>query len=184
GAHHALDILRYSAGGPTSDGRAKPDIAAPGTHIYGAASRSTSFFGIGLCPGIGIFQPPGQQFYTWSSGTSLAAPHIAGAASLIRRFFTARNLLGDARAPSPAMTKAFLINSASYLSGEWAGGNLPSERQGWGIANLSGAFANQSRTLVDQTTLFTESGQTYEIEGSIADAGKPLRVTLVWTDAP
>lgn len=184
GANSALDILRFSAGGPTIDGRAKPDIVAPGSHVYGAASRSTAFFANGICPGVPIFQPPGQQFYTWSSGTSLAAPHISGAASLVRRFFTGRNLLGDNRAPSPAMTKAFLINSASYLSGDGAGGNLPSERQGWGIANLSLAFANEARSLRDQTTLFTESGQAYELEGSIADRSGPLRVTLAWTDAP
>jgi hypothetical protein len=184
GANNALDLLRYSAGGPTADGRAKPDITAPGTHIQGVASRGSPLIGTGLCPGPNLLQPPGQQFYTWSSGTSMAAPHITGAASLIRRFFTRRNLLGDNRAPSPAMTKAFLINSASYLSGENAGGNLPSERQGWGIANLTRAFDGIARKLVDQTTTFTESGQAYEIEGSIANRSESLSVTLVWTDAP
>ncbi|HXI93363.1 MAG TPA: S8 family serine peptidase [Blastocatellia bacterium] len=184
GADNVQDILRYSSGGPTSDGRAKPDITAPGTHIYGAASQAPGFFGDGLCPGVGLFQPPNQTLYTWSSGTSLAAPHISGAASLTRRFFVARNLLGDSRPPSPAMTKAYLLNSASYLSGENAGGSLPGERQGWGLANLSRAFDGAKRELVDQTRLFTESGQTFEIQGSIADRSAPLRVTLVWTDAP
>jgi hypothetical protein len=184
GADNVRDILRYSSGGPTSDGRAKPDITAPGTHVYGAASRALGFFGDGLCAGAGLFQPPNQSFYTWSSGTSLATPHISGAASLARRFFVARNLLGDSRPPSPAMTKAHLLNSASYLTGENAGGTLPSERQGWGLANLSRAFDNAKRELVDQTKLFTESGQTFEIQGSIAARSLPLRVTLAWTDAP
>ncbi len=184
GADNALDLLRYSAGGPTADLRAKPDIIAPGTHIQGAASRAAPLIGDGLCPGSTLLQPPGQGLYTWSSGTSLATPHITGAASLIRKFFTAHNLLSSRLAPSPAMTKAFLINSASYLSGENAGGNLPSDRQGWGIANLSRAFDGVARKLVDQTTLFTESGQTYEVEGSIANSAEPLRVTLTWTDAP
>jgi hypothetical protein len=76
GADNVRDILRYSSGGPTKDGRAKPDIAAPGTHVYGAASRAPGFFGDGLCAGAGLFQPPNQSFYTWSSGTSLAAPQI------------------------------------------------------------------------------------------------------------
>ena len=184
GADNALDLLRYTAGGPTADFRAKPDIIAPGTHIQGAASRAAPLIGNGLCPGSTLLYPSGQGLYTWSSGTSLATPHITGAASLIRKFFTVHNLIGDSRAPSPAMTKAFLINSASYLSGENAGGNLPSDRQGWGIANLSRAFDSVARKLVDQTTLFTESGQTYEIEGSIAERSEPLRVTLTWTDAP
>jgi len=184
GADNARDILRYSSGGPTTDGRAKPDITAPGTHVYGAASKTSGFFGDGLCAGPGLFQPPNQSLYTWSSGTSLAAPHIAGAASLARRFFVARNLLGDGRPPSPAMIKAYLLNSASYLAGENSGGNLPGERQGWGLANLSRAFDNTKRELIDQTELFTGSGQTFAIEGSISDRSLPVRITLVWTDAP
>lgn len=82
------------------------------------------------------------------------------------------------------MTKAYLINSASYLTGDNAGGNLPSERQGWGRANLTQAFDDAKRVLVDQSTLLTESGQAFEVEGSLADRSRPLRVTLAWTDAP
>lgn len=185
GADNALDILRYSGGGPTGDGRSKPDIAAPGTHIYGAASQTQPFFGEGLCPGVGLYQPPDQSpFYTWSSGTSLAAPHISGAASLVRRFFTSRNLLGDNRPPSPAMTKAYLINAATYMTGQNAGGNLPDPRQGWGLVNLSRAFDEVPRRLVDQTELFTETGQTFEVRGSLANRSMPLRASLAWTDAP
>ena len=184
GANSALDILRFSSGGPTADGRAKPDICAPGTHIYGAVSRAPFFTGNGLCPGVGLYQPPGQSLYTWSSGTSLASPHVTGAASLTRRFFTVNNLSGNGQPPSSAMTKAFLINSASYLTGENAGGNLPSERQGWGRVNLTRAFDDTPRKLVDQTNTFTESGQEFVIKGSLADRNRPLCVTLAWTDAP
>lgn len=184
GADNILDILRFSSGGPTDGGRIKPDIAAPGTHIYGAASQAPLFNGAALCPGVPIFQPPGQQLYTWSSGTSLATPHVAGAAALVRRFFTIHDLLGEGIAPSPAMTKAFLINATRYMSGENAGGDLPSMRQGWGLIDLGRAFDETARSLVDQTQLFTESGQDFKVGGSLADRTQPLRVTLVWTDAP
>jgi subtilisin family serine protease len=184
GANSALDILRFSSGGPTFDGRIKPDITAPGTHIFGAASQTPRFNADGLCPGTPIYQPPGQRFYTWSSGTSLAAPHISGAASLLRRLFTRRNLLADGRAPSPAMTKAYLTNSATYLTGENAGGDLPAPRQGWGLVSLARAFNESRRILLDQTKLFSESGQVFEIHGSLLDRSLPLRVTLAWTDAP
>ncbi len=184
GADNSLDILRFSSGGPTADNRFKPDITAPGTHVFGAASQATFFYGNGLCPGRTLFNPSGQRLYTWSSGTSLAAPHVTGAAALARKFFVMRDLLGDNRAPSPAMTKAFLVNSASYLTGENAGGDLPSARQGWGLLDMARAFDDGSRRLIDQTTVFTESGQHFEIKGAIADRSRPLRVTLAWTDAP
>ena len=184
GADSALDILRFSSGGPTTDRRAKPDISAPGSHVYGSASQAELFNASGICPGIPIYQPPGQRLYTWSSGTSLAAPHISGAASLLSRFFVHRNLLGDARPPSPAMVKAFLANSASYLTGDNAAGALPGDRQGWGLVNLARAFDGTKRTLIDQTSILSESGHTFEIRGSLADRAQPLCVTLAWTDAP
>src|SRR5262249_3795675 len=150
----------------------------------GAASRSHLFFGQGLCPGVPVFQPPNQDLYTWSSGTSLAAPHVSGAAALIRKLFTSANLLGNGAPPSPAMIKAFLTNSASYLNGANAGGDLPSQNQGWGLVDLSRALDSTPRLLVDQTALFTESGQEFKVSGTLADRTQPLRVTLAWTDVP
>jgi hypothetical protein len=71
-----------------------------------------------------------------------------------------------------------------YMTGESAGGSLPQERQGWGLVNLAQAFKNENRRFIDQSQLFTESGQVYEMQGSLADRSQPLRVTLAWTDAP
>ena len=38
-ADNALDGVGFSARGPVQDGRAKPDLVAPGTHIVGAAPQ-------------------------------------------------------------------------------------------------------------------------------------------------
>src|SRR5256885_17176985 len=55
GANNALDRLRFSGGGPKNDGRVKPFIAAPGTHVYGAASQSPACFGEALGTGAAAF---------------------------------------------------------------------------------------------------------------------------------
>lgn len=74
------DMASFSSRGPTADFRIKPDLVAPGTHVQGPASQFVSFDGSGLCipPGSPYF-PPNQTLYTWSSGTSHAAPAVAQA---------------------------------------------------------------------------------------------------------
>jgi hypothetical protein len=82
------------------------------------------------------------------------------------------------------MTKAFLTNSATYMTGTGAGGNLPSNSQGYGRMNLGRAFDGVQRIVVDQTQTFGSTGQTFQVTGSVATTSQPFRVTLAWTDAP
>ncbi|HXG64788.1 MAG TPA: Ig-like domain-containing protein, partial [Blastocatellia bacterium] len=84
----------------------------------------------------------------------------------------------------PAMVKAFLTNSASYMTGVNAGGDLPHQRQGWGLTNLGRALDGTPRLLIDQTQTFANTGSQYTLKGRVADPSKPFRVTLAWTDAP
>jgi hypothetical protein len=200
-ANSANDIASFSSRGPCADGRQKPDLVAPGTHVTGGVGQSvlttsgtgtaiSCFEGTGVCalPGGGTvgsannFFPLGQQFYSTSSGTSHSTPGVAGACALLRQYFINASLTP----PSPAMTKAFLVNSARYMTGTSAGDNLPSPNQGMGSVNLGTAFDGVVRVLRDQAGAdkFTASGQTRTITGTVVDAGKPFRVTLAWTDAP
>lgn len=187
----ADDIASFSARGYTADGRAKPDLVAPGTHIQGPVAPGSGFTGAGVCggrfnngapPADDAYYPPGQSRYTWSSGTSHAAPAIAGAAALISEHYSRTARLGEW--PSPAMARAILINSTRYLTGVSANDDLPGAGQGWGAPNLSLALDDTRRVWVDQTRLFTASGQDQTMSGYVADPARPVRVTLAWTDAP
>ncbi len=177
GADSALDIISFSSRGPTSDGRKKPEIVAPGTHIQGAASQATGYNGTGVC---NQYFPAGQTLYAWSSGTSHSTPAISGAAALVRQWY-GLNGLGT---PSPAMVKAALITSTTYLTGVGANDTLWSNSQGFGRVNMGRVFDSTAKIRVDQSQVLGTTGQTYTVSGNIADAGQPFRVTLVYTDAP
>ena len=177
GANDARDVINFSSRGPTQDNRVKPDIMGPGTHIYGAASQDPAYNGGGVCD---QYRPPGQTLYAWSSGTSHSTPAVAGAAALVRQWFLDRGLA----APSPAMTKAYLMNSATWMTGVGANDTLPSVNQGMGRVNLERAFDAVPRILEDQTTVLDDTGDTFTVNAAIADSAEPFRVTLAWTDAP
>ena len=199
GANSANDIIGFSSRGPTTDGRKKPDIMGPGTHVSGGAPQAVlavpagsgngthlgCFNGGGVCGPVGSnFFPAGEQWYTASSGTSHSCPAVAGAAALIRQHFINQGLTP----PSPAMMKGLLMNSARYMTGVGANDTLFSNNQGMGEVSFNSYFDifATAHILRDEMSadLFTASGQQYTITGAVSDAGKPLRVTLAWTDVP
>jgi subtilase family protein len=180
-ADNAMDIAYFSSRGPLDDGRIKPDITAPGTHIEGAASQHPQFDGSGVC-GEAFdkpYFPKGQTLYTWSSGTSHSTPQVAGAAALVRQY-----LINRSEQPTAALIKALLLNTTTYMNGERAGGDLPQASQGWGLLNMNRAFDNTPKVFVNQTNTFADSGQEFVITGEVKDTTQPFRVTLAWTDAP
>ena len=200
GADSANDVISFSSRGPCADSRAKPDIMAPGTHVSGGAPQATktmtgtgtalpaftalALADLGVSGGVNsrYFPSSGQQFYTASSGTSHSTPGVAGGAALVYQWFLNR---GSA-APSPAMVKGFMMNSAHYMTGVSANDNLYSNNQGMGMVNLDTSFDGVTRLLRDQVTadLFTATGQSRTWTGTVTSTGKPFRVTVAWTDAP
>ena len=88
----------FSARGPrTGDGGLKPDLAAPGVGIAAARSDASSEAALA-----------GDPRYTTLTGTSAAAPHVAGAAALLAQTHPAW---------TAADLKAGLMNAATPLSG-------------------------------------------------------------------
>ena len=185
------DVAVFSSRGPAGDGRVRPDVTAPGTFVQGNATQPlATFTGSLVCgavtndfvvPGSDALFPPGTV-WTWSSGTSHAAPAVSGAASLATEYLQRVHGLTD---PSPALLKAFLVHTATYQAGSGAGEDLPGNNQGFGRLNLELAFdPNAARTFVDQSTVFGAPGETAAVLGHVIDPSKPVRVALVWTDAP
>lgn len=179
-SNNLQDIARYSSRGPAPGGRVKPDLVAPGTNITGTASTSSAYNGTGNCH---PYYPSDQQLFTVSSGTSHSAPAVAGLASLASFWLNENHGIEN---PSPALLKGYLVVSSNYLSGDGANDNLPSNSQGFGLPNMTRAFNNSSRIIVEQgrSPQFSETGQTWSIWVRPVDSELPVRVVMVFSDQP
>jgi subtilase family protein len=211
GTQDARDMPSFSAR-QRAGSVLKPELVAPGVRVTGPVSRDGTWEDCtggteppdqdGTCNGIfcnkNIATLNGVR-YGFSAGTSFAAPAVAGAAAVARKWFA--NISGNPAAnPSPAMTKAILINGARDIGPHGMsdpGGkvrnenfgvfanitNIPSEYQGWGMLNLNRLLDSGSNHYwLDQTNVFTATGQTWFVNPYVVDGSKETRLTIVWTD--
>ncbi|MGB7202495.1 MAG: S8 family serine peptidase, partial [Pyrinomonadaceae bacterium] len=170
-ADNLEDLRSSSSRGPAADGRVKPDITAPGTVITG--SRAGTCASVSSCF---------DANHAYSTGTSHAAPQIAGVAALFTEFW--KNNSGGNN-PSPALVKAAIINTAQEMTGVNVTAALPNGAEGWGRVNTKFMLnTGVAMKHVNQTTAFSDPGNNITYAGTVADASKPIRISLVWTDPP
>jgi subtilisin family serine protease len=115
-------IAAFSAFGPVvSDGsyRLKPDMTAPGVNLRTAALAGT-------------YEP---RF----SGTSAAAPHVAGAFALL--WSAVPVLRGDVDASERILKRSAVPLTSSVNCGLFRGSVVPNPIFGWGRLDVAGAYA-------------------------------------------
>ncbi|MCL5256693.1 MAG: S8 family serine peptidase [Chloroflexi bacterium] len=178
-------MAAFSSRGPAADGRTKPDIVAPGTNIVSVHSSETSDWGWG--------QYPYNSKYEYMGGTSMATPLVAGAAALVREYYTERT--GDTN-PSAALIKATLLNGGADMNpGQYGTGQTremaaaPNNVEGWGRLDLKGSllpgapaypfFVDYGRNGGGLST-----GQVISYTVPVVDPSVPLNITLAWSDYP
>lgn len=115
-APHTYGVSYFSSKGPTADGRAKPDLVAPGERIVSCAwgrlrERALSAAPDGEAAAGADPAEPATAYYAEDSGTSMAAPHVSGAVAgflSIRQEFVGR----------PEEVKRIFLDSATSLGRE------------------------------------------------------------------
>ena len=97
---HQYGVSYFSSKGPTGDGRAKPDLVAPGEKIMSCSA--------GMAAADIQARSSIEARYREESGTSMAAPHVSGCVAAfmsVRREFRGQ----------PDRLKAILMNTATDL---------------------------------------------------------------------
>jgi serine protease AprX len=174
-SNNAKGLAAFSSRGPTSDGRTKPDIVAPGTNIISNCSKMA---------GAGDLWGHMNENFCYSGGTSMSTPLTAAAAAVIRQ-----RLLQMTDSPSAALIKAVMIHTANDLFpgqfgevGEKAGQEIlkhaPNSDEGYGLVDVGHAVTNSYAFFDVRDGVGTGETKYFDVPS------QTTKVTLVYTDAP
>lgn len=153
----SININQSSSQGPTDDARIKPDITGNGTGLYSPVSTSVTAYGN----------------YT---GTSMAAPNVAGSILLLQQYYNEIN---------SAFMKSSTLKGLVCHTADDDGTRLgPDPIFGWGLLNVKKSAetilaASQGNAMIFEGTL--NDGETYTTTFSASSSG-PISATICWTD--
>ncbi len=158
------------------DGRRKPDLMAPGAGITSADGGTNC----------------GTQV---DSGTSFAAPAVAGHAALVRQYYTegwyptGTREASHAFTPSGALLKATLLNGTVDAVGIAGYPDAAGSGEGWGRLLTENALffagdARNTRVWDYRHADGLETGESLDLPLQVATNGQPMKITLVWTEPP
>ena len=177
GHGNSTTVASFSSRGPTTDGRRKPDIQAPGSATISALGNDDD-----SNPPANPDAAPTQSL----SGTSMSCPTVAGGAALMRQYFvdgyypTGALNAADVRKPLGAEMKAVLLNGTGMIA------TAPDNNYGWGRMFLDKNLyfpgdLRDLRTFARKNEAGVKTGQTQSYTVNVL-AGQEFRATLVWYD--
>jgi subtilisin family serine protease len=171
-----------SSGATAINTRIKPELVAPGARVFSTVPYDYS--GYSSVTGCTKYYPTSpNNYHTYGTGTSYAAPVVSGTAALLRKWFLDRGTN-----PSPALVKAALIATADTLGGIAQQDHRPSPYYGWGRVNLN-RVTEAAPTLtglpfhINDGPALTTGGQLFWTV-RLSDATKPTYIVLAWSDPP
>lgn len=138
----------FSSWGIPGDLSMKPEITAPGGSIYSVDGSVA-----------------GGTAYESMSGTSMAAPQMAGMAAVVAQYMR-ENGLAEQTGMSPRhLAQSLLMSTAEPLREEASGGNYWSVlKQGSGLANVANAIAANSYIVMDASATASAADGKVKVE--------------------
>lgn len=175
-------IYVNSSRGPVlvdGSGRLKPDISAPGTNIVSSVPSDTN-----------------ENRYSSMTGTSMAGPHVAGAAALL---ISARpRFRGQVDAIEERLEHTALARTTTQLCGGIPGSEVPNNTYGWGrldawnainvtdlqFTKIASDYLYDPGQIITYTLQMTLSYTTLSLHDLIISDTIPLQTSFVGSSAP